>query len=249
MPSSIYEQYYQGILSQMKDVMENQLDNIEKGASWIADAVKNDKLVHVYGTGGHNFMAAVEFFARAGSLLNYSIMMPGGTECYRSNPATENLPGLAKITFDSYGIKEGDLVIIVNCNGINATTIESALECRERKARSIGITSKEFSEGVEPDCGNRHPSAQNLYKLVDLYIDCYTPVGDMILNIDKINLKTGSSSTFTNTLIANLLNARAIEILADQGITPDILQSGNTKTGLEDNAPLKRKWFNRVKHI
>jgi len=37
----------------------------------MAEEVKKDKVIHVYGTGGHDFIIATEMFMRAGSLLNY----------------------------------------------------------------------------------------------------------------------------------------------------------------------------------
>lgn len=249
MTSSIYQNYLKCISGLMDKVLRNESEKIEKAAQWMAEAVGKDQVIHVYGTGGHNFMGAAEFFTRAGSLLNYNIWMPGGTTCFQSHPATENLPGLARLAFDYYRPNAGELMIIINCNGINATTIDTALECRARGIRSVGITSREFAEAVEPECENRHPSKQNLYTLVDLYIDSYVPVGDMVLAIDRIKRRTGSSSTFTNSLIAELLNARTIEILADQGFMPDIFQSGNTKAGIVINAPLKEKWIHRIKHM
>jgi uncharacterized phosphosugar-binding protein len=249
MHSELYGKYFSGVIEQMQLVVEEEIDKIEKAASWLADEVKQDKIVHVYGTGGHNFMIACELFTRAGSLLNYNIIIPGGTPCFESHPTTENLPGLAAKAFDYYRVRAGDLILIINVNGINSTTIDSALESRRRNIRSIGISSRSFAENVEPDCANRHPSGQNLHDLVDLHIDCHTPVGDMILDLDKINRKTGASSTFPLALIVQLINARAIEMLVDQGITPDFYMSGNTKEGVPQGKELTAKWFSRIKHL
>ncbi len=249
MHSELYKKYFDGVTAHMKKVMDEEIDKIEQAAGWLAAEVKQDKIVHVYGTGGHNFMIACELFTRAGSLLNYNIIMPGGTPCFESHPTTENLPGLVAKAFDYYRVKAGDLMLIVNVNGINSTTIDSALECRKRNIRSIGISSRSFAENVEPDCANRHPSGQNLHDLVDLHIDCHTPVGDMILDLQTINRKTGASSTFPLTLIVQLINARVIEMLVDQGITPDFYMSGNTKEGVPQGEKLTEKWFSRIKHL
>jgi uncharacterized phosphosugar-binding protein len=140
-------------------------------------------------------------------------------------------------------------MFIINVNGINSTTIESALECRKRKIRSVGISSKPFATHVEPDCSNRHPSRQNLHDLVDLHIDCFVPVGDTILELDKIKRTTGSSSTPPLALIVQLINARAIEMLVEQGITPDFYMSGNTKEGYGQSSVLADKWYSRIKHL
>ncbi len=249
MSTPVFEKYFNGVLSQMKSVMENELDKIEQAAQWMAEAVRKDQLIHVYGTGGHNFMIACELFMRAGSLLNYNLIIPGGTPCFESHPATENIPALVPKAFDYYRVRTGEIMIIINVNGINGTTIESALECRKRGLKSIGISSSQFAENVEPDCANRHPSAKNLHELVDLHLDCYTPVGDMIIDLNRIGRKTGASSTCSLALIAQLLNIRTIEFLSEQGVTPDFFMSGNTKEGVPFGRKLKDKWFSRIKHM
>ncbi len=249
MKSKIYQDYFDGVTWQMKQVMEKELDKIEKGAGWMAAEVKKDKIIHVYGTGGHNFMIAAEMFMRAGSLLNYNIIMPGGTPSFESHPSTENLPGLAAKVFDSYQIQPDDLIILINVNGINSSTIESALECQKRGIKSIGVSSSAFANNVEPDADNRHPSGKNFHDLVNLHIDCYTPVGDMIIDLEKINRKTGGSSTFSLALIVELLNARTIDMLVEEGITPDFFMSGNTKEGMPQGRKLVKKWYNRIKHM
>jgi uncharacterized phosphosugar-binding protein len=249
MSSRLYQKYFDAVLGLMQKVMDNELDKIEQAAAWLAEEVKKDKIVHVYGTGGHNFMIACEMFSRAGSLLNYNLIIPGGTPCFEAHPSTENVPGLVAKAFDYYRVKEGDLMFIINVNGINSTTIDSALECRKRNIRSVGISSKSFATHVEPDAANRHPSKQNLHDLVDLHIDCYVPVGDMILELEKIHRKTGASSTPPLALIVQLINARAIEMLVDQGITPDFYMSGNTKDGWVQGNKLTDKWYSRIKHL
>jgi uncharacterized phosphosugar-binding protein len=249
MKSQLYQQYFDAVVGLMKKVMDSELDKIEMAAGWLAEEVKKDKIVHVYGTGGHNFMIACEMFSRAGSLLNYNLIIPGGTPCFEAHPSTENLPGLVAKAFDYYRVKEGDLMFIINVNGINSTTIDSALECRRRKIRCVGISSRSFASNVEPDCGNRHPSKQNLHDLVDLHIDCYVPVGDTVVELKKIRRTTGSSSTPPLALIVQLINARAIELLVEQGITPDFYMSGNTKEGYLQGAVLANKWYSRIKHL
>ena len=88
-----------------------------------------------------------------------------------------------------------------------------------------------------------------MHDLVDLHLDCYTPVGDMIIDLDRIKRKTGASSTFPLVLIVQLLNIRTIALLNEQGFTPDFFMSGNTKEGMPFGKKLKDKWFSRIKHM
>ena len=244
MSAPVYKTYFNGVLSQMNAVMENELDKVEQAAGWMAEAVKKDELIHVYGTGGHNFMIACELFMRAGSLLNYNLILPGGTPCFESHPSTENIPEIIPKAFDYYRVQAGEIMLIINVNGINGTTIESALECRKRGLKSIGISSRQFAENVESDCANRHPSGQNLHDLVDLHLNCYTPVGDMIIDLNKSGRKTCAL-----VLLVQMLNTRTIELLFEQGFTPDFFMSGNTKVGMPFGRKLKEKWLSRIKHM
>ena len=60
MDSELYQKYLTGVVAQMQQVMDQEIEKIEKAAGWLAEEVKQDKIVHVYGTGGHNFMIACE---------------------------------------------------------------------------------------------------------------------------------------------------------------------------------------------
>jgi uncharacterized phosphosugar-binding protein len=46
--------------------------------------------------------------------------------------AIERTPGYGRFVINDYGLTEGDLLIIVNAYGINAATIDAALEVRRR---------------------------------------------------------------------------------------------------------------------
>ena len=45
--------YYQAILDNLGEVNSTQGDNITAAATLMADAIAEDRLIHVYGGGGH----------------------------------------------------------------------------------------------------------------------------------------------------------------------------------------------------
>lgn len=55
--------------------------------------------------------------------------------------AIERTPGYGRVVIDDYVLQEGDLLIIINAYGINAATIDAALEAKKRGVKTIGITS------------------------------------------------------------------------------------------------------------
>jgi len=134
-------------------------------------------------------------------------------------------------------------------NGINALTIDTALECKKRGIFTIGITSVRFAENVEKDLPSRHPSNLNLHDLVDIVIDAGVPPGDALIELDGVDVPVGPGSTYPMVFIANSLMIRVIEKQLDAGMQPEIRKSANLKGGLERSKNLfDAKYYHRIKH-
>ncbi|MCR6624693.1 MAG: SIS domain-containing protein, partial [archaeon YNP-LCB-024-027] len=72
------DKYYLAVTSLLKRIYEEERINIEKAADVLVKAIKEDRLVHVFGTGGHSAMGAEEMFYRAGGLVPINpILDPG----------------------------------------------------------------------------------------------------------------------------------------------------------------------------
>ena len=67
--------YLEKIIANLEKVKQEQGENIHRAASLMADAVQNDKLIHVYAGGGHTTLAMGEMFFRAGGLANINPLM------------------------------------------------------------------------------------------------------------------------------------------------------------------------------
>ena len=67
--------YYDEILKIINEIRATERENILKAARMIADQVKQDKLVYVFGPGGHSNLAAMEVFFRAGGLMHISAIL------------------------------------------------------------------------------------------------------------------------------------------------------------------------------
>ena len=83
--------------------------------------------------GGHSNMAAEEAFYRAGGLAAMNPLLDAGTNLIHGalrSTYVERTPGYAKAVLDAYGIASGDVLIIANAYGINAMTVDCALECK-----------------------------------------------------------------------------------------------------------------------
>ena len=243
------ERYSNKIVGLLDRIIKEQSNNIDRAAAEIVKRLREDRLIHVIGTGAHSMMVAMEMFKRAGGISQISPLFPPGLGDFEGHPKTERLVGYAALALDYYKVEEGDVLIIANVNGINSLTIDCALECRRRGITSIAITSSSFSEGVEKGIPARHPSDQNLCDLADIVIDAYVPPGDALLKIEGVDVPVGPGSTYPMVFIANCIVLRVIEMQIEQGMTPEVRKSGNLKGGLErSRAMFDPKYYQRIKH-
>lgn len=250
--SSTGKTYRDVIVSLITKIEEQEKESIEDAAQVLASKIVEDRLIHVIGPGGHSNMAVEEVLWRAGGLAVINGILDPGTNLIhgakRSN-FIERTPGYARAVLDSYGVKTGDVLVIANAYGINSMTIDCALECKKMGVTSIGITSTSFADTVPLDAPSRHPSGQNLYRLVDIFINNHLPLGDAVVKIAGLEQKMGPTSTFVNSFAINLLMIKTAEKLLEMGITPPIWTSANLAKGDEVNRRHEEKYFPRVKHL
>ena len=70
--------YYKKIVANLEEINEKQSENIKKAASLMADAIEQDRLINVYGGGGHTTLCMGEMFFRAGGLANINPIAENG---------------------------------------------------------------------------------------------------------------------------------------------------------------------------
>jgi uncharacterized phosphosugar-binding protein len=155
----------------------------------VADQVAADRLVYVYGPGGHSNLAAQEIFFRAGGLMHVSAILDEGTLLSNGalrSMAVERTPGYGKIVIDDQRLGEGDLLLLTNAYGINAALIDAAITARQRGAFLIGFNSHAHANGSAPTHPARHPTRQNLHDIVDIAIDTKVPIGDALVTVEGV---------------------------------------------------------------
>lgn len=253
--TSLMRTYAEQVAGLIGRIETEEADAIGSAARLIADHITRhgaDRLIYVYGPGGHSNLAAQEVFFRAGGLVNVSAILDEGTllsgGALRSM-AIERTPGYGRIVIEDNRIGAGDLLILVNAYGINAALIDAALTARERGATVIGVSSREHADRTAPGHPARHPTKQNLHDLVDLHIDTKVPVGDAVLEIEGVPERVGAISTFANAFTLNCVVAAAIAELAERGTVPEIWRSGNAPGGDERNGLFLDRFRGRVRWL
>ena len=250
---TIIHQYKAAILDALGRIEED-AENLTKGAAILAAAVAKGELINVIGPGGHSNMAVEEVFWRAGGLVPVNAILDAGTNLIngakRSN-YVERCPGYGIKVLDAYGIgqHEGEVIVIVNAYGINAMSIDVALEAKKRGVKTIGITSDSFARIVPLGAASRHPSGLNLYENVDVYINNHLPVGDSAISIEGVAQKMGALSTYCNCFCITCLMMKTAERLVELGISPPVWVSANMPGGDEANRKYEEEYFKRVKHL
>lgn len=244
--------YLAAVVDHLQRLHDEELPAIETAARLVADQIRADRLVHVYGPGGHSNLAAQEIFFRAGGLMHVSAMLDEGTLLSNGalrSMAVERTPGYGRVVIDDYGIGGGDLLILVNAYGINAALIDAALTAKERGATVIGVSSVRHADQTTPDHPARHPSGRNLHELVDVVVDSKVPIGDAVLELPGVSEKVGAVSTFANAYLLNAIVSEAVWQLAADGTEPPIWRSGNAPGGDEANARFLGRFRDRIKKL
>jgi uncharacterized phosphosugar-binding protein len=244
--------YTQTVFDNIRKVMVEQEDNLKAAGTLMADAIVADKLISVYGGGGHTTLVMGEMFFRAGGLANINPIMETGLSVF--NQALKYLELERCVNYGTsimkyYDLKQDDLLIIFHNIGINAATIDAALEAKKNGVKIIAISSSLWQQEMPKDHFIRHPSGKNLFDLADVCIDDYNPVGDAAVNVPGFNTPIAPVSNLVDFNIAHLLEIECIRQCVQRGVTPPVWRSANAPGGDEFNASYLKKYKPLIKSL
>jgi uncharacterized phosphosugar-binding protein len=251
-PDALCADYLGKVQALMQSIITEEAANLDAAAAKLADQIAADRLVHVYGPGGHSNLASQEIFFRAGGLMHVSAILDEGTLLSSGalrSMAMERTPGYGKLVIADRDLGPDDLLILVNAYGINAALIDAALEAKRRGAFVIGVSSRRHASQTKPEHPARHPTKHNLHDVVDIAIDTKVPIGDALMHLPGMGEAIGASSTFANAIALNALVLRTVAKLLDRGIEPPVWRSGNAPGGDEANARFLGRFRHRVRTL
>lgn len=245
-------QYLASTHSLMQRIMSDERDALDLAAAKLADQIAADRLVHIFGPGGHSNLAAQEVFFRAGGLMHISAILDEGTLLSNGalrSMAIERTPGYGKVVITDQRLGKSDMLILVNAYGINAALIDAALEARQRGVFLIGVSSRDHASNTSGDHPARHPTKHNLHEIVDIAIDTKVPIGDAVVSVPGMSENIAAISTFANAFALNCLVIRTVAKLVERGIEPPVWRSGNAPGGDEANGRFIANFHSRVRAL
>lgn len=235
-----------------KNIEEYQIGPMLSAASEMANAVEEDRLIFVYGGGGHTALVMQELFWRAGGLANICPMID-----FAIHPVTpaymylyhERMHGIGNSSVDYYNLIEGDLILVFHSYGFNPPTIDCALEAKKRGATVVGISSIDWKNKIPKDFPIRHNSGKHLSDVSDIFINNYVPYGDTVIEIEGFDQPVSGISSTIDFYIAHRLEMECVKECIRRGIKPPVWSSANIPGGDERNNALRTKYNSRVKFL
>jgi uncharacterized phosphosugar-binding protein len=106
----------------------------------------------------------------------------------------------------------------------------------------IGLTSVAYATQTR----SRHSSGTYLRDHCDVVLDSKIAIGDATLTVDTVPAPFAPASTVVTSAIMQAVMATAAGTLADRGIEPPLLRSGNVDGGHEWNCRVMEQYGDRI---
>jgi len=236
--------YFGKINEKFMIVLDSEQGKMKEAASKVATAIDKGGIIQLFGC-GHSHILTEEVFYRAGGLVpikpifHEPLMLHEGAML---SSKLERKNDYAGSFMDDQDIRENDVMIVLSTSGRNPVPVDAALIAKKKGAFVIGITSFEYSNS-QP---SRHESGKRLYDAVDLAIDNHSPIGDAVLNYEKVAVPFAPTSTVVGAAILNAIFAESIALMAEAGFKPPIFLSGNIEGSDDHNTSLVSKYEARI---
>ncbi|KUO20402.1 SIS domain-containing protein [Streptomyces dysideae] len=239
-------QFFDAAIGLLQRVRDEEAEHIEAAGTLLADTVVNGGRLFAFGA-GHSSLAAQDLVYRAGGLALMNLLAVPGAVGVDVMPATlgsalERVDGLASAVLDSSPLRAGDALVIISLSGRNALPVEMALHARALGVRVIGVTSVAYAS----ETTSRHTSGTYLKDHCDLVLDSKIAIGDAELTLDTIPAPFAPASTVVTSALLQAVMATAAASLANRGIEPPLLRSGNVDGGHEWNGRVFEEYGDRI---
>jgi uncharacterized phosphosugar-binding protein len=241
-----YQLFFEGMDSILARIRETQGENIQKAAQYVANAIAQDGVIHVFGA-GHSNLLAEEIFFRAGTLAPVNqivdITISGSVGAVKSS-YMERLEEVGPIFYEHTRPSPQDAFIIFSNSGRNAAQIELAQEAQAHGHKVITVTSVTYSKS-QP---SRHSSGKLLLDYADAILDNCGHIGDVCVTVPDMRQGIGPTSTIAGAYLLHAIMVQAVFDLKEAGVEPPVFLSGNLDGGMEFNQALLDRYWARIRN-
>ncbi|GAA0914337.1 SIS domain-containing protein [Streptomyces thermoalcalitolerans] len=239
-------QFFDAAIGLLQRVRDEEAEAITAAGTLLADTVIAGGRLFAFGA-GHSSLAAQDVVYRAGGLALMNLLAVPGTVGVDVVPATlgsalERVDGLATAVLDSSPVRSGDALIVISLSGRNALPVEMAMRARALGVRVIGVTSVAYAAKTT----SRHVSGTFLKDHCDIVLDSKIAVGDAELTLDTVAAPFAPASTVVTSALLQAVLATTAATLAERGIEPPLLRSGNVDGGHEWNSRVFEQYGDRI---
>jgi uncharacterized phosphosugar-binding protein len=239
-------QFFDAAIGLLQRVRDEEAASIETAGTLLADTVASGGRLFAFGA-GHSSLAAQDVVYRAGGLALMNLLAVPGVVGVDVMPATlgsalERVDGLASAVLDCSPLRAGDTLVIISLSGRNALPVEMAMSARALGVKVIGVTSVAYAS----ETTSRHASGTYLKDHCDVVLDSKIAIGDAELTLDTVPAPFAPASTVVTTALLQAVMATAAGSLADRGVEPPLLRSGNVDGGHEWNRRVFEKYGERI---
>jgi uncharacterized phosphosugar-binding protein len=240
------DQFFDAAIGLLQRVRDEESEAITAAGTLLADTVAAGGRLFAFGA-GHSSLAAQDIVYRAGGLALMNLLAVPGVVGVDVIPATlgsalERVDGLAAAVLETSPLRAGDALVIISLSGRNALPVEMALNARTLGVKVIGVTSVAYASETK----SRHVSGTYLKDHCDIVLDSKIAIGDAELTLDTIPAPFAPASTVVTTALLQAVMATAAATLADRGIEPPLLRSGNVDGGHEWNGRIMDEYRDRI---
>jgi uncharacterized phosphosugar-binding protein len=239
-------QFFDAAITLLQRVRDEEADSVEAAGTLLADTVTGGGRLFAFGA-GHSSLAAQDIVYRAGGLALMNLLVVPGALGVDVMPATlgsalERVDGLASVVLETSPLRSGDALVIISLSGRNALPVEMAMKARALGVRVIGVTSVAYAS----ETTSRHVSGTYLKDHCDVVLDSKIAIGDAELTLDAIPAPFAPASTVVTAALLQAVMATTAATLADRGIEPPLLRSGNVDGGHEWNGRVFEEYRDRI---
>jgi uncharacterized phosphosugar-binding protein len=239
-------QYFDAAIALLRRVRDEEAETIGAAGTLLADTVQAGGRLFAYGA-GHSSLPAQDLVYRAGGLALMNLLVVPGAVGVDVRPATlgsalERVEGLADVVLETSPLRAGDALLVISLSGRNTLPVEMAVGARALGVKVIGVTSVAYAG----ETTSRSASGTYLKDHCDIVLDSRIPVGDAELSLPGIPAPFGPASTVVTSALVQAVVATAAGVLAERGVQPPLLRSGNVDGGHDWNARVMDEYGDRI---